>query len=251
MAVPALLTTKLRDRKHRYLKARDALRELPRKLEADIAAVERDEDLPGEIKERRIKKLRADASRKWPALRDEAARALEEAEDLVRRARTGYKVDSAAQSRVRHLLHERGVTPIGLLDQARSHDDLGTIAALRAELLYWGNEGGFTEAQEAIAACEQALAELDVGDYAEQAQLSTDLRTFVEELEPVVRFAMFATEGTNPSEIARARMTAARALGEDGQEGENPFDREEPQPGGFFDPARVPRREQPGKEASR
>jgi hypothetical protein len=205
----------LRKRQRRYLEARDALRALPGRLEADIAAIRADEWAPGEEKELRIKKARADAAQKWPPLREKAQRALEEAEDLIRRARSAYRVNQSAQARVRHLLGERKLAPDTILRQARELRDAETVAALRAEMLYWGNEDGFADAEETILACERALGELDVGNYAEHARIAAELREFAGQLQPVVELASLSAEGADFGAVATARMKVGHAIPEE------------------------------------
>lgn len=146
----------------RMRKTRNELRALPRDLEERELAIREDPDLTEESKRIKLRQVRQEERSRQQRLHRELVKVGNEADEYVRRVRTHRPVDEAAQARVHKLLGQE-MAPSQILDRALELRDDEMVAALRAEMLWFGDKHGFADSRDTVAACDRALATIGRG----------------------------------------------------------------------------------------
>lgn len=209
MTLPDYRAGDLWEHKRKLATARKALLALPRERELALRAILGNDQLTEAQKEIRTKRVRREYARKFEQLKTAANTAFGSAQEAVREMRVNRLLDAGAQGRVRRLL-ERGLAPSKVLERAVELKDADTIAALRAEALYWGDGDKFIDAIKTIEACDRALAEVGTGNEAEHNQAALDLAELSGGLPEIERFAALSVQ--DAAKPGRDRLRLAYAL---------------------------------------
>ena len=173
----------------------EKMRSLVRQLERRERAIrESDEPLTEEQRASRIQKAREELRAEYRRVREQTTAAARAAKEAARTERTHRKSDPGTQTRVRTLL-ERGLKPIQVLERAYELRDDEMVAALRTEMLWFGDGKGFADAQDVVTACDLALAEVGYGVEAENNAALIELDETLPKAEAVSRFAAKKVEG--------------------------------------------------------
>jgi hypothetical protein len=185
---------------HQALKAlraaQNKLDQLPDALERTEAAIRDDPELTPEQQKHRITKAREEAVAAHRKLYAQLLNASETATDAARSVRTARAIEPEAQARIRDLLDRQRMAPGQVLDRAVQLRDDEMVAALRAELLWFGLDGRFEDASETIAACDRALADVGLGSEAENNRAVVELGETLPTAKAVAEFSGKAVTGT-------------------------------------------------------
>jgi hypothetical protein len=191
------------------------LRDVQRRLETRLQAIRDDPELTPEQRKYREEKAYSEGRVEWRRRYAELEAGMEAAEEAAQVEYTARRIDPGAQARARSLL-DRGLTPSQVLDRARTLGDDEMVVALRTELLYFAADGRFADAQETIAACNQALAAIAMGAEQENNQALVDLEDARPKAKAVGEFVGKAVHGIA---TPRDRISLGYALGE-GRDGD-------------------------------
>jgi hypothetical protein len=202
----------LKEHLRTLIRSRERMHELPRELEQEFYAITDDIDLTGESRDIYVRQAR-DKARSAFRKHDRAAdHAFREADDLINRVRVTRKVDVGAQSRVRSLL-QQGFAPSRVRQRARDLKDDEMLAALRTELLYFGDGKNWADAEETMRLIGQDLVEVGLPHEQEFERLALEIGDIVKPLPEIREFAAKYIEGTaRQSDLASSRLRMGFAL---------------------------------------
>lgn len=144
-------------------KASRALRENARQTKQRKREITENPDLTSEARAIALRKLREEGFARHRKLTAEIESLLARTDEWAKHVRVTRPVDDAARERVRRMLDDR-ITAAAILDRALEHGDAETVAALRAEMLWFGNKHGFADTADTLAACDRVLAEIGQGE---------------------------------------------------------------------------------------
>lgn len=202
----------LEQHKRGLKKTRAALEQLPDERQDKIDAIRRDVGLTEGAKALHIKAVEAEMRKKRLKLEEDAVERAAAVNEIKKRLRVNRQVEPVAQDRVRGLLQERKVPPMDVLQHAFKIGDAEAVAALRAELLYYGTEDEFQDASEVIDACDYALGELGSDTDAEAHRLINEIGDVARPLPQIIRLAQTAEVSDRGEALIAARLDAGHAI---------------------------------------
>ncbi|MFN2467035.1 MAG: hypothetical protein ABR521_02725 [Gaiellaceae bacterium] len=180
----------------------EGLRDLPARLNAELAAIADDPRRTPEGKALDAQEARERAKQANAQLLERGRSAFESATGEARRIRSSRRVDTALLGQAERLLDR--VAPADVLARAVELGDVELIAAARRALAYHTAEGRFVDAGRLVAAADEALAAVS-GDGAERREnaAAVELRQAGEALETLAPFAARAAAGVPVDRIAQ------------------------------------------------
>jgi hypothetical protein len=181
------------------------------KLEAQERAIDDDPELTTDQKRRRKTQAQLDGQQKIRKLDAEIAHAAREAEEAAHEERRDRPLDPQAQARVRDL-RARKVSVGSIRSRAKQNRDAETLAALRAELLYFDLDGDFADTRKIVAEIDRDLAEIGEGVEAANNRAIVELGDALAASDAVGEFALKKTLG-QAAPVDRLRMAYATSAG--------------------------------------
>jgi hypothetical protein len=119
-------------------------------------------------------------------------------------------VDTVEQARVRRLLDE-GVAPQKVLERGRELGHPELVAALRSEMLTFGDRHGFADTLAFVRDCDRVLADIGIG---EEAAVNRGLVAFAEAAVPAKPVTDYAVKVSMGQETPYDILSMAYATGQ-------------------------------------
>ena len=203
---------KLNGHKRALEKTRAALEAYPDEREKKIKTIQRDVGLTEAAKALRIKAAVDEMRKKRVKLEQDADEHAAAVIEIKKRLRVKRQVEPVAQDRVRSLLCERKVPPVDVLQHARKVGDVEAVAALRAEMLFYGTEDQFHDAGDVLDACDLVMGELGDDNEAEAHRRITEIGEIAEPLPAIIKLARVADVSDRGAALVSARLEAGLAI---------------------------------------
>lgn len=194
---------------HRFTDAREKLRTFAHNREAALRAIQEDGALSEPERETQLKHTKASFAAQFDRLKTTARDAQTRHQELVRGMRAARRVDAGAQGRVRTLL-ERGLPAATIIERALQQGEPEVVAALRAEMPWWGDRNGFHDTDDVISACDRALAKIGHADEVQHNEAVVEFAKAAKGLPEILEFGAKAV-GDQATPTDRLRMAYAAA----------------------------------------
>lgn len=166
-------------------------------------------DLTAEAKNIALRKLNLEGKAEHDRLTTEIERHHRRAREYEKLVRANRPVEDSARIRVERLLAQ-GLAYNQVIDRARELGDAETVAALRWEAMYHGDKHGFADASSTVAACDQALAQIALGD---ERDVNRGLVRIAEATRTLRETGEYSAKVQLEQDTPRDLLTVAYALG--------------------------------------